>query len=437
MNTQGLDEGLAAENARLRARVAELERGLGRGAPNADAQAAPEDSIPFAAVFDLIPTPLFVYRPDGLAAAVNASCCRWYNFTREDIVGRYNVLQDPEAAAQGFIEPFSRAVAGEATVLPATPYVIRGGSQVGHRCMLEATYLPLRDETGVRFVVVMVSDVTAHKEAEAQQRRSAALLEAIIDNAPLVIYARDQEGRYTVANRQLAAIFGRSRSELLGENPRAFLPGPVADRFEEQDRDAMAADAPITLEERLERDGRTRVFVGTRFALRDEDGEVTGVCGISTDITARVQAEEENRRMQEQMLRVQEETLRSISTPLLPIAPGVLVVPLVGKMSRARADQVIEALLLGVSSQQASIAIFDVTGVSEAGAEVTDALVRAARSVRLLGAEIVITGIRPSVAQTLVQLEAELGGIVTRGTLERGVAYALGARGRPGAAHRA
>ncbi|WP_437684242.1 STAS domain-containing protein [Sorangium sp. So ce131] len=115
----------------------------------------------------------------------------------------------------------------------------------------------------------------------------------------------------------------------------------------------------------------------------------------------------------------------------------MLLVPLVGKMSRARAEQVIEALLQGVSGQQASMVIVDVTGVSEAGAEVTDALVRAARSVRLLGAEIVITGIRPSVAQTLVELEAELGGIVTRGTLERGVAHALSARGRPGASRRA
>jgi anti-anti-sigma regulatory factor len=60
---------------------------------------------------------------------------------------------------------------------------------------------------------------------------------------------------------------------------------------------------------------------------------------------------------------------------------------------------------------------------------VTDAVFRAARSVRLLGAEIVLTGIRPSVAQALVEMDADLGDIVTLSTLERGVAYALAARG--------
>ncbi|AUX46513.1 hypothetical protein SOCE26_080190 [Sorangium cellulosum] len=435
MNAPHIDESLRAENARLRARVAELERrlGLGEAAPPREAQAAAgERPVPFEAVFDLMPMPIFVHRTDGTVVAINAICGTWFKARRENVVGVQNVLRHPEAERTGIAEAFRRAAAGEVATVPATPYVIDHAT--GRRLWIEVTYLPLRDEAGVSFVVAVTRDVTAYKEAEAQQRRSAALLESIIENAPLLIYAVDTEGRYTVANRRVEEGIGRPRSDLLGRDGRGFVPDEALARFTAQNRAAEASSEPIVLEDQLEGPNGTRVYITTKFALRDDEGKVTGVCGISADITERVRAEEENLRLQEQMFRVREETLRSISTPLLPIAAGVLVVPLVGKMTRERADLVIEALLHGISDQQARIAILDVTGMPEAGAEVTDALIRAARSVRLLGAEIVITGVRPSVAQALVQLEADLGGIVTRGTLERGVAYALSTRSGPGAA---
>ncbi|WP_437731783.1 PAS domain-containing protein [Sorangium sp. So ce1335] len=437
MSTQGVSDATAAENARLRARVEELERRLGEATSPPAAQAsATEPRVPFEAVFELLPMPAFVYRTDGVVAAVNEVTCTWYKTPREYLVGKYSVLQDPEAISKGFAEAFLRAVAGEPVTLPAIPYVIKHevNEDLGRWCWLEVTFLPLRDEAGVRFVVALIRDVSAHREAEARQRRSAALLQSIIENAPLLIYAMDAEGRYTVANRLVEEALGASRGELVGRRPGDFVPVDVAARFAEQGRHAMASSAPIVAEDRLEMHDGTHVFMTTKFALRDDDGKVTGVCGISADITQRVRAEEQNLRLQEQMLRVREDTLRSISTPLLPIAAGVLVVPLVGKVTRERADLVIEALLRGISSQQARIAILDVTGMPEAGAEVTDALIRAARSVRMLGAEIVITGVRPSVAQSLVQLDADLGGIVTLGTLERGVAYALSRRGHRGAA---
>ncbi|MGK3985945.1 PAS domain-containing protein [Sorangium sp. So ce136] len=431
MSTQGGDDSIEAENARLRARVAELERRLDEAAPRPAAQAsASEPRIPFETLFDLLPMPIFVYRTDGVAVAVNETCCTWFKIDRALMVGMYNVLHDPEAVARGFTEPFRRAAAGEVVTLPATLYVIQQelAGEAGRRLWLEVTYLPLRDESGVRFVVALTRDVSAHREAEARQRQSATLLETIIDNAPLLIHARDTEGHYTVVNRELEAALGRPRSAILGRTPHDFVSREMAERFAAQDREALGSSAPLVLEDRVEMPDGAHVYMTTKFALRDDEGKATGVCGISADITERVRAEAQNLRLHEQMFRVREETLRSISTPLLPIAAGVLVMPLVGNMTRERADQVIEVLLHGISDQQARIALLDVTGMPEAGEEVTDALVRAARSVRLLGAEVVITGIRPSVAQALVGLEADLGGIVTKGTLERGVAYALSRR---------
>jgi anti-anti-sigma regulatory factor len=149
------------------------------------------------------------------------------------------------------------------------------------------------------------------------------------------------------------------------------------------------------------------------------------------DVSAQVQAEQERVALQQRIIEAQREALRELGTPLVPIADQVLAMPVVGMLDGERAQQMLATLLEGIAAQRARVAILDVTGVKFAGAEVADALIRAARAAGLLGAEVVLTGIGPSVAQALVELEAELRGITVRGTLQSGIAYALGgARGR-------
>jgi rsbT co-antagonist protein RsbR len=114
-----------------------------------------------------------------------------------------------------------------------------------------------------------------------------------------------------------------------------------------------------------------------------------------------------------------------LSTPLIPIAEGVLVMPLIGAMDPERADQMITALLEGVSAQRAHTVILDVTGVQAVDAPVTDALVMAAKAARLLGAQVMLTGIKPHVAEMLVRMGADITGVETLGSLQAGVAAAL------------
>jgi rsbT co-antagonist protein RsbR len=103
----------------------------------------------------------------------------------------------------------------------------------------------------------------------------------------------------------------------------------------------------------------------------------------------------------------------------------VLVMPLVGALESTRAQQVIEALLHGVAAGHARAAILDITGVPVVDTQVANALLQAAQSVRLLGAQVLITGIRPEVAQTLVGLGVDLSLMITRATLQDGIAYAM------------
>jgi rsbT co-antagonist protein RsbR len=150
------------------------------------------------------------------------------------------------------------------------------------------------------------------------------------------------------------------------------------------------------------------------------------ICVVVENITERKRAEEMLRQSisQEETIRAQEAALAELSTPLIPISDQVMVMPLIGAVDSRRAQQVLEALLEGVASSRALIAILDITGVPVVDTQVANALLRAAQAVKLLGAQVVLTGIRPEVAQTLVGLGADLSGIVTCGSLQTGIAYA-------------
>jgi len=171
-----------------------------------------------------------------------------------------------------------------------------------------------------------------------------------------------------------------------------------------------------------------RTYLNATFPLRDAQGNVYGTCALVTDITDRKRREEERERHREEVIQAQQSALRELSTPLIPFADEVVIMPLIGSVDAVRAQQALETLLEGTARHRASVAIVDITGVPNVDAEVAHALIRAARAVQLLGATTILTGIRPEVARTLATLNMDLSGIVTQGTLQSGVAYALARR---------
>jgi anti-anti-sigma factor len=150
------------------------------------------------------------------------------------------------------------------------------------------------------------------------------------------------------------------------------------------------------------------------------------LCISVEDVTEKRQAEEAIRQAQlhEETISAQQAMLAELSTPLIPIGRQVVVMPLIGALDSARAQQMIETLLQGIASSGVRVAILDITGVAVVDTQIANVLLQAAQAVKLLGAQVVLTGIRPEVAQTLVSLGADLSGIVTRGSLESGITYA-------------
>ncbi|PLS67502.1 MAG: hypothetical protein CV045_13240, partial [Cyanobacteria bacterium M5B4] len=162
------------------------------------------------------------------------------------------------------------------------------------------------------------------------------------------------------------------------------------------------------------------------FVITDpQSGEPIAQAGFMHDISERKRAEQEQLELQQRVIAAQRAAIHELSTPLLPLSKGVVALPIIGSVDTARAQQVMETLLEGIAYHKAHIAIVDITGVKVVDTQVAQALISTAQAVRLLGAQVVITGIQPRIAQTLVQLGVELTGIVTRATLEDGIAYAL------------
>jgi rsbT co-antagonist protein RsbR len=155
----------------------------------------------------------------------------------------------------------------------------------------------------------------------------------------------------------------------------------------------------------------------------------THLCIMVEDITdrKRVQLAQQELVIKEETIRAQQLSLAELSTPIIPITDHVMVMPLIGAVDSHRAQQVLSTLLEGIVATRATVAILDITGVPVVDTQVANALIHAAQSVRLLGAQVILTGIRPEVAQTLVGLGVSLGDIRTLSTLQMGIAYATAA----------
>lgn len=128
---------------------------------------------------------------------------------------------------------------------------------------------------------------------------------------------------------------------------------------------------------------------------------------------------------QRELIRQQEELLRELAAPLIPVTDEVVVMPLLGTMDQTRLDQVMQNLLQGVTALRARRAILDVTGVRRMDATAAGGLIRIARAAQLLGVEVMLTGVRAEMARTLVSTGAELSQLCIESSLQAGIAKAI------------
>jgi len=123
----------------------------------------------------------------------------------------------------------------------------------------------------------------------------------------------------------------------------------------------------------------------------------------------------------ERVIREQQEAIRVLSTPVLQVRERLLILPIIGVIDPQRARQLTEQLLRGIRTNRAKVVVIDITGVPVMDANVANNLVQTVAATRLLGATVIITGLSPEIAQTLVTIGVDLGKMNTVGDLQGGI----------------
>jgi rsbT co-antagonist protein RsbR len=166
---------------------------------------------------------------------------------------------------------------------------------------------------------------------------------------------------------------------------------------------------------------RLRAELGSdAAALADESWAATELIdrlGMHTINTYQKTREDVIRRQQEEML--------ELSTPVVKLWEGVLALPMIGTLDSARTQVVMESLLQRIVDTGSEIAIIDITGVPTVDTLVAQHLLKTVTAIRLMGADCIISGVRPQIAQTIVHLGVDLQGVTTKATLADALALAL------------
>ena len=264
----------------------------------------------------------------------------------------------------------------------------------------EAWTQPTRDADGQPDGwTVYGHDVT---EREATKRRLALesmMLGAIKSNLDIVVWAIDRKGDYLYHQGKGIAAAGLKEGEFLGRNLfKMYPPAEHADMVRKPLAGEVFHAPPAE---------SMGVVWECWYVPGDPSASEAAMVAVSLDVTASTRREAELRAKLE-VIEQQQEVIRELSTPIIEVWDGVLTLPIVGLVDSARTAQVMDDLLQAVARTRARYAILDLTGVQVVDTGTASHLIGLIRAIGLLGAEGVLTGISPVIAQTVVSLGVDL-----------------------------
>ncbi|WP_438031444.1 PAS domain S-box protein [Sorangium sp. So ce204] len=264
-----------------------------------------------------------------------------------------------------------------------------------------------------------------HPVAEPGKGEDADMLRALSDNLPVIVWSCDAAGVITRHDGRGLAGLGLKRGQLVGTN--LFDVFANAPEGTENVRRALRGSPSHSM---------SHVPTNNSFwenwmvPIQSPLGNVESVIGLSLDVSEAKRAEEELR-LRLLQIQKQQEVIGKLSTPIIQVWDGVVALPMVGVVDSARTADVMQNLLDEIVRTSARYAILDLTGVEMVDTQVANHLIKLVNAIRLLGAGGIICGIRPSVAQTIVELGLDLNSMVTRSNLRAGIMFCINQMRQP------
>ncbi|WP_434425763.1 PAS domain-containing protein [Nannocystis pusilla] len=281
----------------------------------------------------------------------------------------------------------------------------------------EWTVAPVRQGDRVVGVVCYGADVTARATTARTSELEHVMLRVLVDNLPLVVCAYASDGTYLYVGGQGLAATSLTPEQMIGQNPLVmFADNPDSVQFIRRGLEGTPTRMTIESLGRWWDSWHIPAPPDNRAAL----------VSMSLDITES-HAQERELRAKLELIERQQRVIRELSTPIIEVWDGVLVMPIIGLVDSMRTSEIMDSLLQSLGRMRAKFAILDLTGIEVVDTATANHLIAMIRAARLLGAEGILTGIHPGIAQTIVTLGVDLRGFVVHATLRQALKHCLAA----------
>ena len=432
-----------------------------RGAEGAAVAPQVAESAWLAAVVESSEDAIISKTLDGTITSWNAAAGRLYGHTAAEAVGRHISLIFPDELLPQLEEITAALARGEKVTHLETVRVRKDGSRVE----VALSISPVRDPAGRTVGAATIArDITARRRRDAELARrvhqaalgaevGAAFAEAglpvrrvlqrcaesvvehlgaafarvwTLERGAGVLELQASAGMYTHLDGAHGRVpVGEFKIGLIAAERRPHLTNSVLGdpRVGDQEwarREGMVAFAgyPLLVEDRL-------VGVVAMFARRElPEDTIEALASIANVIAQGIERRRAEAALAE-LLRERERTIEEVSTPVVPVLEGVLVLPLIGSLDTERTSRATRAALTEVRRQGARVCIIDITGARMVDSHAVANLTNLVQALRLVGAEACVTGVGAQVAQTLVGLGLDMRGLRTYRTLAQALAALL------------
>jgi methyl-accepting chemotaxis protein len=369
------------------------------------AKMAPGDLLAIYQALDRVQA-MIEFNLDGTVVSANENFLHIFGYELDEVVGKHHrMFCDPAyVESDDYVEFWKKLGRGE---FHAAEFkrLAKGGKEI----WLQASYNPVLDKDGkpVR-VVKFATDVTASKLQIAEYEGKVRA----IDRAQAVIEF-ELDGTVITANENFLRIFGYSLGEVVGKHHRIFCDPGYAESSEYARFWQKLGRGEYEADEfkRISKNGAEVWLQASYNPIFDIEGRPLKVVKFASDITVEVQK--------------RSLALLEMSTPVTKIWDGVLFAPIVGIVDSKRSVDIMNKALTSIADTRASTLLLDIGGVAVVDTAVANHLIKIAKAAVLMGCKTIISGISPSIAQTIAELGIDLGAIQTTSTIESALRDAI------------